>query len=124
MGAWQEQPYENDTAMDWLHGVGSVMDFVIKAGTYSQWNEEVLAAAQLLTDLPERLIQVMCIPFPDLISNVESQLKDAHEWRNPRKRKIVLTTILNKLKRMEKNTCRISRQSAKKDPVLKKLGIT
>ncbi len=56
MGAWDHGPLENDSAQDWLDGFCDQLTFTLNHAFWSRYQEEGIAAAYILSELPKKVI--------------------------------------------------------------------
>lgn len=76
MGAWGYKGYDNDSAMDWVDGICEMLQFTLNHAYWSQYVEEGIAAAQLLSDLPEPIKEKLGpYAFNEALEAVAKQLK-------------------------------------------------
>ena len=96
MGAWGEKGFDNDTAADWLDGITEMFQFTLLRGFWSRWQEEGVAAAQLLSELPP-LLQERLGPhvFSEALEVIDLELRpDAvTPWKHPAKRRRYLNAL-------------------------------
>lgn len=100
MGAWGEKGFDNDTAADWLDGLEYILNFTLLRAFWSRWKEEGIAAATLLTELPNRIQERLGIHvFSEALEVVEEELKPEHikPWKHPKKRLKFLSQLRSAL---------------------------
>ena len=100
MGAWAEKGYDNDSACDWLDGFIDTISFNLLHAFFSRWREEGIAAAQLLTELPEVLKERLGRQiFAEALEVVDSELKSEviKLWKRPERRKRYLVSLRSRL---------------------------
>lgn len=100
MGAWAEKGFDNDSACDWMDGVTEIVRFTLLHAFWSRWQEEGVAAAQFLSELPTTFQERLGVHiFTEALEVVDEELKPAAitPWKHPAKRKRYLTTLRKKL---------------------------
>src|SRR5579872_3541169 len=96
MGAWDHKAYDNDSACEYLDGVAELLTFTLLRGFWSRYQEEGIAAAQLLCDLPRELQnRIGPYAFNEALEVVEAELKPEaiKPWKHPEKRREYLQTL-------------------------------
>jgi hypothetical protein len=89
MGAWGEKGTDNDTAQDWLDDISGLINSVLRHAFWSRFQEEGIAAAQILSELPNELQARLGVHvFSDALAIVEDELDPAllQAWKAPKKR--------------------------------------
>jgi len=89
MGAWGEKGFDNDTAADWLDDVVGILKFLLLRAFWSRWQEEGIAAATYLTELPDHIQERLGVHvFSEALEVVEEELLPEHikTWKHPKKR--------------------------------------
>lgn len=100
MGAWASEPFENDTAADWIYSVGDALKFILNSAFWSRWDEEGIAASALLTELPDRVKKHLgSRAFNEALEVVERQLQPEQlkPWKSPKRREKVLQDLRRSL---------------------------
>jgi hypothetical protein len=96
MGAWGHRAFDNDTGEDWLDGFSDVLKFILMQAYWSHFQEEGIAAARLLMDLPQLLQDRLGPhPFAEALECVEAELKPQaiKPWKHPQKRRRYLRVL-------------------------------
>jgi len=96
MGAWGHEAFDNDSACEWLDGLGESLRFMVSHAFWSRYQEEGIAAAALLVELPDRLQEQLSIHmFNEAIEAVENELRPeiVQQWKSPKKRKRYLESL-------------------------------
>jgi hypothetical protein len=108
MGAWGEEPYDNDTAGDWFDDTMDKMKIAkrVEKALKSKWENEQRAAAYLL----EQLGRVYIYPIDHLERHLAmasvrmQQILDDKEWigdwKNPR---AIRASLRKQIKHLEAN---------------------
>ena len=103
MGAWDVKAFDNDTAMDWIDGIRSSLEFLICQGLWSRYQEEGIAACELLVSLPEIL---KCEIGPRLkneaLEAVELEMGVSGDWDDPKKRMAALVALKKRIQALPK----------------------
>lgn len=105
MGAWGEKGYDNDSACDWLGGLSDTLRFIFDHAFYSRWEEEGIAAAQLLSELPATLQDRLGVfVFNEALEVVDHQLEPemVSPYKFPAKRRGYLVSLRRKLSLRQK----------------------
>ena len=89
MGAWGHKAYDNDTGEEWLDGFSDILKFLLTQAFWSRWQEEGVAAARVLCDLPHVLQgRIGPHPFAEALEVIDAELKPEQlkPWKSPAKR--------------------------------------
>lgn len=104
MGAWEHGPLDNDSAQEWLDGFTDHLAFTLNHAFWSRWQEEGIAAAYILSQLPKTITNKLGpYVFNEALEVVEQELKPENlkPWKRPVKRESALLSLRSKLKKLK-----------------------
>lgn len=104
MGAWEHGPMENDTAQDWFDGFCEQLRFTLNRSFWSRYQEEGIAAAYVLSQMPEKVVHRLGhYIFNEALEVVEKELKpeNLEPWKHPAARKKSLLKLQAQLKKIQ-----------------------
>lgn len=121
MGAWGVNPYDNDTAQDWLASMGELLRSSLSWAFWSRYQEAGVAASQLLLYLPSETLSDNHAEHlaADALEVVEQAIKDApgQGWRGgPAERIRRLEKLQSSLKLLYKSSCVKNAKAARQGP--------
>ena len=95
MGAWGEEPFESDAALD---AIDPLFDTIVEGAEQiildSDHPHEILGAAEILIRL-ERLYQASDEAVTSIFETANEEMAVVGQWRDPRAREKVLIRVAN-----------------------------
>lgn len=104
MGAWEHGPLDNDSAQDWLDGFTDQLAFTLNHAFWSRWQEEGIAAAHILSQLPKTITDRLGpYVFNEALEVIDEELKPEKlkPWKRPSSRKSALLQLRSRLKKLK-----------------------